>query len=151
MGRPGLGAGLPTREQSGGRGGGGCSQPKRSETGLIGRRWSCGGRKGEGITCRSAVHRGRAVRRGEGMGVQEPGAWGRVCRPTELDPQRYRAGGAGAWGSEQTQNSGRAQQGPWGRVKRNRETIPSLVHSPSQGDEAAFRSDRWQLVSPLCH
>lgn len=77
-GTAGLGEGLPTREQSGGRGGGGCSQTKRSETGLIGRRWSCGGRKGEGITCRSAVHGGEAVRRGEGMGV---GTGARGLRP----------------------------------------------------------------------
>lgn len=96
--RPGSGAPHEGAEWGKGRGGG-CSQPKRSETGLIGRRWSCGGTKGVGITCRSAAHGGGAVRRGEGMGVGTGArGQGRVCRTTELDPQRYRVGELGPGG-----------------------------------------------------
>lgn len=74
-GMAGLGAGLPTREQSGGRGGGGCSQTKRSETGLIGRRWSCGGEEGGGDYLQVAVHGGRGCQegRGDGGGYRSPG------------------------------------------------------------------------------
>lgn len=66
-GTAGLGAGLPTREQSGGRGGGGCSQTKRSETGLIGRRWSCG-EEGGGDYLQVGGPRGRGCQEGGGDG-----------------------------------------------------------------------------------
>ena len=101
MGRPGLGAGLPTREQSGGRGGGGCSQPKRSETGLIGRRWSCGGRNGEGITCRSAVHRAGLSGGERGWGYRSPGPGAGCADPLSWTPR----------------DTGRGEPGPGGQSK----------------------------------
>ena len=110
----GPGSGAPHVGAEWGRGpeGGGRSQRRGSATGLIGRGWSCGGRKGEGITCGSAAHGGGAPRRGScrerGWGYRSPGPGaGAGCRLTELDTQRQRVGKPGAGG----QSKPRIQEG----------------------------------------
>lgn len=77
---PGSGAPHVGAEWGRGREGGARSQRRGSETGLIGRGWSCGGRKGGGDYLRVGGPQGRGsqegVLPGAGMGVQEPRAWG---------------------------------------------------------------------------
>lgn len=98
--------------------GGPSSQQRGSETALIGRGWSCGGRKGEGITCGSAADGGGAPGRGPargGMGagfggVAALGALGlgpggaelRSCTPREKGLGGLVKGGLGLWPAAET-------------------------------------------------
>lgn len=118
MGRPGLGARLPTWEPSGGGSKrGGRSQQRGSETTLIGRGWSCGGRKGEGITCGSVADGGGAPRRGPARsgswGLQEPWAWGQGVQTHSAAHSEKKGGGAGKGGLEPWLAVDGAEQGFW--------------------------------------
>lgn len=147
-----------------GAGGGARSQQRGSETALIGRGWSCGGRKGEGITCGSAANGGGAPGRGP-AGSGKGGALGALgLGPGGADPRSCTPGekGWGSWGLGAVlsrlgvQRKPRIQEGDsrcLGRAWRGtEETIPSLVLSTLQGgEEADLPPDQRQFVSLLPH